>query len=115
MKKPARRAQSVSTKRRLSPTRAPGIATQSDAPFWQGRRAEHVVAERVEAAQAEKAQKLAERAARRNTKGPRAKRERTPHQQLRRLERALLRRKTLDGRQRVQAQIDQLKRELARA
>jgi hypothetical protein len=108
-----RRAQSVSSQR-LSPRRSPGIAPRSEAPFWQGRRAEHVVAERTAVARAEKEQKAAERAAKRGAKGSRTprSRERTPSQQLRRLERALGRRKTLVARQRVQAQIDQLKREL---
>lgn len=87
------------------------------APFWKGQRAEIIVAARVEAYAEEKA---AKRAARRTT--PSARSSRNPNEgpatfvpkELRRLERALMRRKTLAARQRVRARIDALKRELTR-
>lgn len=84
----------------------PGIQrlpTGKRAPYWKGARAELIVAERVKRYAAEKAAKK---------KGTGPRRERTPHQQLRRLERALAKRKTLAARQRIAQQIKQLKKEI---
>ena len=82
----------------VSPRRKPGI--DKSAPFWKGERAEHIVDKRVAIYRAEQAKRAAK-------KGPR--RELTPTRRLRRLERALKRRKTLAARQRIAQQIAQIK------
>jgi hypothetical protein len=79
------------------------------APYWKGERAEAIVTARAVARAAEKATRQASRPARSSGMSSRT---RTPNAQLRRLERALKRRKTLAAQERVKAQIKQLKREL---
>lgn len=73
------------------------------APYWRGARAELIVGERI-------AQYAAAKKSRKRGSG--SPRTRTPSQQLRRLERALGKRKTLAARQRIAAQIRQLRIEL---
>lgn len=75
-----------------------------------GARAEALAAERAAALAAEKETKRAAKASARGTRSA-SPRERTPDQQLKRLQRALAKRKTLAGRQSVQRQIDALLRE----
>lgn len=70
------------------------------APFWRGARAETIVAARVAS--------YPKRAAR----GTGTARQRSPNAELRRLERALARRKTLAAQQRIQQQIAALRAQL---
>lgn len=104
--------ESRAPKRRLVASRPAGIPKHSDAPFWRGERMEHIVAARIERQLAEAAAKKANRKTRIAPDGTRIRSPKTPHQRLRRLERALTRRKTLAAQQRVRAQIAQLRREL---
>lgn len=83
------------------PDRPPGIPKRSAAPFWRGERAEAIVAARRETYLAKA----------RRPRGTRSVGTKTPQQELRRLERALARRKTLAARLRIQQRIRQLKRE----
>jgi hypothetical protein len=79
------------------------------APYWRGERAEDIVKARVEE------RKQAKTTRRRSGSQPRGRRSSSPaspNKELRRLERALKRRKTLAARQRVSARIKQLKQEL---
>jgi predicted nucleic acid-binding protein len=80
--------------------RKPGIS--KSAPYWRGERAEQIIDKRV-------ALYKLERGKRRSRKGKGLPRPKTLSQRLRRLERALLRRKTLAARQRIAQQIAQLK------
>jgi hypothetical protein len=89
-----------------------GIPEKSDAPFWRGERCEHHVAARHAAETERRERKAAEKEAKRGT--PRGeRRQRSPNAQLRRLERALGRRKTLAAQQRIQQQIKQLREQLS--
>lgn len=88
-------------KRIVFPRRA-GI-TKSTGVYYQGVRCEAIVAARVATYPAR---------SRRGAGNAGPRKPRSPSAQLRRLERALARRKTLAARQRVQAQIDLLRREL---
>jgi hypothetical protein len=90
-------------KSQVSPSRKAGI--NKSAPYWKGERAEQIIDKRVALYRAEKDK-------RRSRKGKGLPRPKTPSQRLRRLERALLRRKTLAARQRIAQQIAQLKAEL---
>lgn len=85
---------------RVTASRKAGI--NKNAPYWKGQRAEHIIDKRV-------ALYREEQAKRRSRKGKGLPRPKTPSQRLRRLERALLRRKTLAARQRIAQQIAQLK------
>jgi hypothetical protein len=97
--------------RRIVSTRSAGLVN-AHAPFWKGQRAETIVSARHATIAAEKeAKRLARAAKKRTPRDASGKRIRTPNAQLRRLERALDRRKTLAGRQSVQQQIKALKRE----
>lgn len=94
--------------------RPAGIPKSSDAPFWRGERAETIVGRRVKAYAAEKAAKREARSSRSDVDAGvgRSRQPRTATSQLRRLERALARRKTLEARQRIKQQIAQLRAEL---
>lgn len=94
------------------------------APFWRGETAEALVAKRRLATIREKAAKAEERAAKRAARPKRERRTidgvpsmraKTPQQQLRRLERALTRRRTVAGREAVAARIRALKAALEAA
>ena len=98
-----RTAQHGSPSRVFTP-RPAGIPKKSKAPFWRGERAEDIV-------QARKIQYDLERA-NRPARGQRSTRTYTPTQRLRRLERALKKRKTLAAQQRIQAEITTLRRDL---
>lgn len=93
--------------RRIVEAPAPGL-TKADGAYWAGARAEDRVVARVRAKAEAKAAKKSARA----TRAPGERRARTPQAELRRLERALKRRKTLAAQQRVRQQIEQLKRSL---
>lgn len=108
--------------RRIVPARGAGLNKQ--APFWKGDTAEKIIAAR----RAERAAEVEARRVARASRGGRGTRGRTSTKgpassagvgapapaarRLRRLERALGRRKTLAARQRVQARIDALRKEL---
>lgn len=102
---------------RVVKLRKPGLSP--DAPFWQGKTAERIVAKRLKENLKEKEAKRLARAAARvarsssptTRKGNTAPATLVP-KELRRLERALTRRKTLAARQRVSARIAELKKEL---
>ena len=79
------------------------------APYWKGERAENIVTDRAVVRAAVKATRRALKPASRSGT---SSRQRSPNAQLRRLERALKRRKTLAAQERVKAQIKQLKQEL---
>lgn len=79
--------------------------SDDEAPFWKGDTAEKVLAHRLQ----ERAKQEKEKARR----GGRRSAESTPdHKTLRRLERSLPKRKTLEARQRIEQRIAQLKKEL---
>lgn len=90
--------------RRIFPTRKPGI-TDRKAAFWRGDTAEKVLAERVAATPTPRRR----RASTPRGSGPTS----DPAAQIRRLERAIPRRKTQEARDRLQARIDSLRKELA--
>lgn len=103
---------------RLIKPRKPGI--DKSAPFYRGETAEKVVADRVAAREAEALAKQASRPARktktrtdrperRRITGDASMRVKTPEQRLKRLERALTRRKTVAGRESVAKKIRELK------
>lgn len=81
----------------------PGINPRVGA-YWSGVRAETIVQARAD----ERAR--SRRLPRHGGGGPR--KPRSPHAEMRRLERALVRRRTLAGRASVQARIDQLTKEM---
>lgn len=91
---------------RLVPKARAGISKKSNAPYWRGERCEAVVEARVASYPTRSS---------RAGNGTSSRKAKTPNQQLRRLERNLARRKTLEARQRIQRQIDQLREELDRA
>lgn len=100
--------------RRIVPARGAGLNKQ--APFWKGDTAEKIIAARraeraaeVEARRVARASKRGKRVRRRTIRGVPTV---ASSKRLRRLERALGRRKTLAARQRVQARIDALRKEL---
>jgi hypothetical protein len=111
---PKRTLQKGAARRIVSP-RTPGLAIP-DAPFWRGETAEAIVDARRVAYAEEKAAKAS---ARRRKGGVAARSPRhtgdKPSRELSRLIRALKRRKTLAARQRVQARIDELQRQLGGA
>jgi hypothetical protein len=90
--------------RRIIERRKPGI-TDDRGAYYHGAHAGKIVRERARQLAEEKARKKASR-------GTRPPKVRSPHSQLKRLERALTKRKTLAARVRVQSQIDVLKHEL---
>lgn len=108
-------------KARLFPKRKAGIPEDSDAPYWKGHRAEHMVAARTIENNENKTASARKRAAKRAAKlgqsvgaaGVVEPRVTTLTQKLRRLERALARRKTLAAQQRVAQQIKDLKKQIA--
>lgn len=93
--------------RRVFTAPDPGLTVKHGA-FWRGDRIESIMAERKAAYDAE----LIARQQRRRSKSSGTRRERSPHAELRRLERNLSRRKTLAAKQRIKQQIRLLKREL---
>lgn len=90
---------------RIFRPRKPGI-TAGVGKYYDGARAEKVVRTRAE-------ETAAAKAARKSTRGTRPPRIRTPSQQLKRLERALVKRKTETARARIRAQIAKLQDELS--
>lgn len=90
--------------KRILVRREAGI-TDNRGAYYHGARAGKIVRKR---ARDLAAQKAAKRAAR----GTRPPKVRSPHSQLKRLERAFLKRKTLVARERIRAQIETLKHEL---
>lgn len=103
----SRSAREGSERRRLVPRRAAGCG--NDAPYWRGERCEYVVAARWLAENEMRAAKLTQR---QTTRGATHRRERTPSAELRRLQRALQRRKTLAARVRLQQRIRELSADL---
>jgi uncharacterized membrane protein YqiK len=105
--------------RRLVPKRRAGIVNE-DAPFWRGETAEQILEQRFNGYRLAREEKAVARvkareerkSARAAGRAPRARRERSPNQQLKRLERNLGRRKTLAARQRIEQQIKSLKQQL---
>lgn len=101
--------------KRISWRHKPGI-DNSRAPYWRGERAEMVIADRRRRYEKEAEEKAAQRAQRRRSSGASIKRGSVaPSRLLRRLYRALKRRKTLAARQRVQQRIRQLEKDHAAA
>ena len=110
-------------RRRFLKDRTAGI--NEAAPYWRGERAEDIVQQRVVANAAEKEAKRIARSASRATKATvdpalvkslrssrHAEASGSSSRELRRLERALPRRKTLAARQRLEQRIKQLRQEL---
>lgn len=97
-------------KNRLAPKPVNGLV-DSDAPYWRGDTAERVLEERLASRpqKVHKGPKSRHISSRTRTSSPQGK---DPLRELRRLERALPRRKTLAARQRLQMRIDQLRKEL---
>ena len=89
---------------RILKPRQPGI-TEGQGKYYHGIRVDQIVRKRAEEVAAAKA-------ARKSTRGTRPPKVRSPSQQLRRLERALPKRKTETARARIRAQIAKLKDEL---
>ena len=89
---------------RIVPRRAAGI-TDGRGAYYSGARAGKIVRKRAR-------QLAAEKAAKRATRGTRPPKVRSPHSQLKRLERALVKRKTLAARERIKLQIAALRHEL---
>jgi len=108
---------SKKNRQRLVPRHPSGIANES-APFWRGVRCEQVVSARVIGYNEEKEQRALKRRSRRaagsggGPTGSSTRKPRSPFAEIRRLERALARRKTLAAQQRVAQQIAVLKRQL---
>lgn len=99
---------SKKTQKSKSPSKivAPHLNGMSDeeAPFWKGDTAEKVLAHRLKDREKQKKTRKG---------GRRSAAESTPdHKTLRRLERSLPKRKTLEARQRIEQRIAQLKKEL---
>jgi len=84
------------------------ILDKTRGAYWRGERCEDIVAQRI-------AQRAAEKASRRSSRRGNDVSVKTPEQQLRRLERALKKRKTETGRISVKNRIKELKREMAGA
>lgn len=98
---------------RISPATANGYV-DDDAPHWRGDTAERIVRRRRKSIREdEKAAKASKKTRARGSKRSRTKADpNDPQRRLKRLERNIKRRKTLAARQRLQKQIDELRREL---